>query len=120
MKRDYRLFIKDILEAIEDIEVFIGKMSFDTFHADKKTRSAVVWKLEVIGEASKNVPASIRSKYKELPWKDMAGMRDKISHFYFGIDYQIVWEVVRRKLPIVKPVVKKMLKELKAGKGLSK
>jgi len=120
MKRDYRLFIKDILEAIEDIEVFIGKMSFDTFHSDKKTRSAVVWKLEVIGEASKNVPASIRSKYKALPWKDMAGMRDKISHFYFGIDYQIVWEVVRRKLPTVKPVVKKMLKELKPGEDLSK
>jgi uncharacterized protein with HEPN domain len=120
MKRDYRLFIKDILEAIEDIEVFVGKMSFDSFHADKKTRSAIVRELEVIGEAAKNVPASVRSKYKELPWKDMAGMRDKISHFYFGIDYQIVWEVIRKKLPIVKPVIKKMLKELKAGEGSAK
>ncbi len=119
MTRDYRLFIKDILEAIEDIEAFIGKMSFDRFHADKKTRSAVVWKLEVIGEASKNVPASIRSKYKELPWKDMAGMRDKISHFYFGIDYQIVWEVIRKKLPIVKPAIKKILRDLKAKEKAS-
>ena len=120
MKRDYRLFIKDILEAIDDIEVFVGKMSFDSFHTDKKTRSAVVWKLEVIGEASKNVPASIRNKYKELPWKDMAGMRDKISHFYFGIDYQIVWEVIRKKLPVVKPAIRKMLRELRTVKDASK
>jgi uncharacterized protein with HEPN domain len=62
----------------------------------------------------------MRAKYKELPWKDMAGMRDKISHFYFGIDYQIVWEVLRKKLPIVKPTIKKMLKELKAGKSSAK
>lgn len=117
MKRDYRLFIKDILEAIEDIEAFVGKMSFDAFHADKKTRSAVVYKLEVIGEATKNIPASIRSKYKELPWRDMAGMRDKISHFYFGIDYQIVWEVVRKKVPIIKPAIKKILKGLEAEKA---
>lgn len=114
MKRDYRLFIKDIMEAIEDIEAFIGDMNFENFYADKKTRSAVVWKLEVIGEATKNIPASIRSKYKELPWKDMAGMRDKISHFYFGIDYKIVWGVIRKKLPIIKPVIKKILKDFKA------
>mgnify|MGYP001328459065 CR=1 FL=1 len=117
MKRDYRLFIKDIMEAIEDIEVFIGDMNSKNFYADKKTRSAVVWKLEVIGEGTKNIPASIRSKYKELPWKDMAGMRDKISHFYFGIDYKIVWEVIRKKLPIIKPVIKKMLKDFKAERS---
>ena len=118
MNRDYRLFIKDIMEAIEDIEAFIGDMDFDSFHADKKTRSAVVWKLEVIGEATKNIPASLRSKYKELPWKDMAGMRDKISHFYFGIDYKIVWGVFKKKLPTIKPVIQKMLDELKTDEDI--
>ncbi len=112
MKRNYKLFVKDIMEAIEDIEAFVGDIDFDRFHADKKTRSAVVWRLEVIGEAAKNIPASIRGKYKELPWKDMAGMRDKISHFYFGIDFEVVWEVVRKKLPILKPVIQKMIDEL--------
>lgn len=120
MKRDCRLFIKDIMEAIEDIETFIDDMDFDKFYADKKTRSAVVWKLEVIGEATKNIPNSIRSKYKELPWKDMAGMRDKISHLYFGIDYKIVWEVFRKKLPIIKPVIKKMIDDLKADEDIEK
>lgn len=114
MKRDYRLFIKDIMEAIEDIESFIGDMDYDSFYSDKKTRSAVVYKLEVIGEATKNIPASVRNKYKELPWKDMAGMRDKISHLYFGIDYKIVWEVIRKKLTIIKPVIQKIIDDPKA------
>ncbi len=113
MTRDYRLFVKDIMEAIQDIEAFVGDMEFNAFQADRKTMSAVVWRLEVIGEAAKNIPVAIRGRYKELPWKDMAGMRDKISHFYFGIDLKIVWEVVKKKLPIVKPVIQKMLDELK-------
>jgi uncharacterized protein with HEPN domain len=106
------------MEAIEDIEAFVGDINFDNFRADKKTLSAVVWKLEVIGEATKNIPASVRSKYKDLPWKDMAGMRDKISHLYFGIDYKIVWEVIRKKLPILKPAIQKMIDDLKADKEL--
>lgn len=93
MKRDYKFFIKDILEAIEKIEEFVGDMDFDEFVRDDKTASAVVRKLEIIGEASKNITKSIRQKY-ELPWKDMARMRDKVSHAYFGVDYEIVWKVV--------------------------
>ena len=120
MKRDYWLFIKDLIEAIDDIEAFIGDMDFDNFYADKKTRSAVVWKLEVIGEATKNIPNSVRNKYKEIPWKDMAGMRDKISHLYFGIDYKIVWEVIRKKLPTIRLVIKKMIDNLKADEDIEK
>jgi len=108
------------MEAIEDIEAFVVGMDFDSFYADKKTRSAVVWRLEVIGEAAKNIPASIRSKYRELPWKDMAGMRDKISHFYFGIDFKVVWEVVRKKLPIVRSVIQQMITELKEDGDIEK
>ena len=112
MMRDNSLFIKDILDAIEKIEAFIGCLDFEEFITDDKTASAVVRKLEIIGEASKNIPKSVKQGY-ELPWKDMAGMRDKISHEYFGVDLEIVWKVIKEKLPEIKPVVRKMLAEIK-------
>lgn len=116
MKRDYKLYIKDILECIDKIKSFVGEMSFEEFMKDEKTKSAVVRELEVIGEATKNVPERMRREYKDLPWKDMARMRDKIIHFYFGVDYEIVWEVVQKRLPEIKPLIKGMLKELEEGK----
>jgi uncharacterized protein with HEPN domain len=85
MKRDYTLYIKDMLECIEKIEEFVGNMSYEEFVEDDKTSSAVVRKLEIIGEASKNIPGEIRREYKEIPWSDVAKMRDKIIHFYFGV-----------------------------------
>jgi uncharacterized protein with HEPN domain len=112
MKRDFSLFIKDIVEAIDDIETFIGDMNFEAFSSDKKTRTAVAHAIEVIGEATKNIPASIRNKYKDLPWQDMAKMRDKISHFYFGINYEIVWKVVKERLPEIKLAAEKILNVL--------
>jgi uncharacterized protein with HEPN domain len=87
-------------------------MDFKKFIEDDKTKSAVVRKLEIIGEATKNIPKLIRQKYKELPWSDMAGMRDKIAHFYFGIDYEIVWKVIKERLPEIKPVIQKILNEM--------
>lgn len=113
MKRDYKLFVRDIVEAIDTIEQFVGDMSFEEFMADTKTNNAVVWQIHIIGEASKNIPARICASYDILPWKDMAGMRDKISHTYFGIDYKIVWRVIKKDLPMIKPSIEKMLTELK-------
>ena len=112
MKRDHRLFIEDISECIDKIEEFVGNMDFDEFVRDDKTASAVIRKLEIIGEASKNIPKRIREKYKELPWSDMARMRDKITHGYFGINYKIVWNVIKERLPEIKPVIHKILEEL--------
>lgn len=112
MKREYKLFIQDILDAIRDIERFVGTMDFNEFSNDEKTRSDVVWKIEVIGEATKNIPKDIRAKYANLPWKEMAKMRDKIAHFYFGIDNNIVWKVVKNRLPEIMPKVERMLAEL--------
>ena len=97
MKRDYSLYIKDILDCIERVEEFVGDMNFDEFLVDDKTSSAVVRKLEIIGEATKNIPKSITQKYDEVPWKEMARMRDKIIHFYFGVDYEIVWNVIKER-----------------------
>ena len=112
MKRDYRLFIEDILDCIEKIEQFVGDISFDEFVQDDKTSSAVIRKIEIIGEAAKNVPRDLRKKYKELPWSDMAKMRDKIIHAYFGINYKIVWKVIKERLPQIKPIIQKMLEEM--------
>jgi len=112
MKRNHKLFVKDILDCMEKIDEFIGSMNFEIFIEDDKTKSAVVRKLEIIGEAAKNIPREIRQKYKELPWTDMAGMRDKIAHFYFGIDYSIVWKVIKERLPEIKPVIQEMLMEM--------
>lgn len=112
MKRDYKLFIKDLLECINKIEDFVNEMSFDEFMKDEKTKSAVVREIEVMGEAVKNIPSSIRERYKDIPWNQMAKTRDKIIHFYFGVDYEIVWRVIRERLPKIKPSLKKMLKEM--------
>jgi len=112
MTRQYKLFIQDILDAINDIDEFIGDMDFNTFSEDDKTKSAVVWKINVIGEATKNIPQTMREKYKDVPWKYMARIRDKIAHFYFGVDYEIVWEVIKKRLPEIKPLIEQILGDL--------
>ena len=113
MKRDYSLYIKDILDCIERVEEFVGDINFDEFLADDKTSSAVVRKLEIIGEATKNIPKSVTQKYEEIPWKEMARMRDKISHFYFGVDYEIVWNVIKERLPEIKPTIRQILEDMR-------
>ncbi len=115
MMREWKLFIQDIYQAIQHIKEFVGTMKRREFLADEKTRSAVAFKIENIGEASKNVPKEIRAKYKELPWTNMARMRDKITHFYFGIDYKVVWSVVKKELPAIEPALTKVLSDLKVS-----
>lgn len=112
MKRDYKLFVKDILDAIDKIEEFIGNMEYGEFIQDDKTSTAVVKKIEIIGEAIKNIPRDVRVKYNAIPWKDIVGMRNKITHNYFKIDYEIVWNVVKEKLPALKIQVEQVLKEM--------
>ncbi|MFH0775355.1 MAG: DUF86 domain-containing protein [bacterium] len=110
MKRDFKLFIQDIQDSINEIDEFVGNMDFNQFYSDNKTCSAVMLKIEIIGEATKNIPKEIKTRYKGIPWKDMAGMRDKISHSYFGIDYKVVWNVVKQRLPEIKPTIEKNTK----------
>lgn len=110
MKRDNSLYINDILDCICRIEEFVKCMGFDDFIKDDKTVSAVIRKLEVIGEATKNIPEHIKKAHKDVPWQDMARMRDKVIHFYFGVDHEIVWKVVSERLPKLKPLIKETLK----------
>jgi len=114
IKRSLKLYAKDILDCIDDIEKFIEGMDFDRFQDDDKTSSAVIRKLEIIGEAVKQLPEQIRNNYKEVPWKEMAGMRDKLIHWYFGVDYEIVWNVIKEEIPQLKPVLKEILDKIAA------
>ena len=117
MKRDITLYIKDMLENMSDAEQFVGQMTYRQFTRDKKTNFAVARSIEIIGEAAKHIPAEIRKKYPVIPWKDIAGMRDKIIHFYFGINLERVWIVVKKDIPDLRPHIKKVLKWLQAKKS---
>ena len=110
-KRDFRDYLQDILDAVNDIEVFVDGMSFEQFTKDKKTLNAVVRSIEIIGEASKNIPDSLKAKYRELPWKKMTGMRDKLIHGYFGVDVETLWKAVNENIPPLKKSILKMLKD---------
>ena len=109
--RDYTLYLTDILAAIESIEGFVEGMNWETFQADDKTTSAVMRKLEIIGEATKRIPDETLQKHPHIPWKEMAGMRDKLIHFYFGVDYLLVWRTIKERLPKVKEEIQKILHE---------
>ncbi len=111
--RDVSLYLKDIMQAIEAIEEFIKDMDFEQFREDDKTSSAVIRKLEIIGEATKSVPTEIRQNYADVPWREMAGMRDKLIHFYFGVDHNLVWKAVKNRIPQIKPVIQKVIDGLK-------
>jgi len=97
--RDRSLYLKDILNAIESIEAFMAGMDFEAFRTDDKTASAVIRKLEVIGEAVKQLPEEVRQRYPDIPWKQVAGMRDKLIHFYFGVEPALIWQIVNNRLP---------------------
>jgi uncharacterized protein with HEPN domain len=103
-RRD-RDFLEDIVEALGRIAEYIDGLTLSGFLNDRKTEDAVARNLEIIGESSKNVSDVLKIKYPEIPWKKLSGLRDKLIHFYFGIDYKIVWNVAKKELPrILKPL----------------
>jgi uncharacterized protein with HEPN domain len=102
MKRNYILFLEDISKRIEKIDSYIAGMSYDEFVQDDKTVSACIREIEVIGEATKQIPRDITDRFNDLPWSLMAKMRDKLIHWYFEIDEEIVWNVAKDKLPNIK------------------
>ncbi len=109
MRRDLRDYVVDILNAIIEVEEFTRGMDFERFLTDKKTINAVIRSLEVMGEAAKRIPEDVRQEYPDIPWKQMAGMRDKLIHEYSGMDLDIVWTAVKEELPPIKPLIEKVL-----------
>ena len=114
MSRNISLYIKDILENMRDAREFIRGMSYEQFAADKRTVNAVLRSIEIIGEATKNVPEDVRARYPQIPWREMAGMRDKVIHFYFGVDKEIVWLVAKERIPILQPLIEQILRDVEA------
>ena len=130
-KRDYRDYMQDISDSVADIISFIEGMTFEEFIKDKKTINAVVRSIEVIGEATKKIPETLKNKYSEIPWKKMAGMREiimseandytrirqrrfrsKMIHEYFGIDMEILWKTAKDEIPPLRLLIQNALKNL--------
>lgn len=112
MKRSSLIYIKDILEYMERAEKYVKDLNLQQFLEDEKSCDAVIRCIEVMGEATKNVSDDIRNKYPFIPWRDLAGMRDKIIHGYFIVDFENVWLVVKNEIPKLKPLIKKVLLEI--------
>jgi len=108
-ERDVRDYLNDILEMIEDINKFIEGMSYENLVNDKKTLYAVIRCLEVVGEAVKKIPDSTRDQYPEMPWQEIAGMRNKLIHEYFGIDIETIWDTIQEDLPALKETVARII-----------
>lgn len=111
MKEEFLDYVEDIIEAMNDAQVFALGMDYDAFIKDKKTIYALNRALEIIGEASKQIPVQIRNRYPEIPWKKMTEMRDKVIHEYFGVDLKRVWITVKNEIPRLKPMFEEILKD---------
>ncbi len=111
MKKDTIVFIKHILESIEDIEKFSDGLSNAQFLKDELRQNAIIRKLEITGEAAKNIPTSFRNKYPLIEWKRIAGLRDKLIHNYFGVNLERVWNIIKKDIPDLKKKIKAILKD---------
>ena len=114
-KRGDRDFLLDIREAAERIIGYISEMNYEQFLTDIKTQDAVVRNLEIIGEAVKNLSKALKKEHGEVEWKQIAGMRDKIIHQYFGIQWDIVWSAINDKIPPLKEKIEEMIKQGQKG-----
>lgn len=107
--------LRDIREAVRRIRTYTDAMTYDRFLADIKTQDALLRNLGVIGEAAKNLSADLREKYPDMPWSGMAGVRDKLIHHYFGVNLDIVWNIVTVELPALEAQVEAILQQEYSG-----
>lgn len=107
-KKNPKIFLEDILESIEKIEQYTKNRNKDEFLDNCEKQDAIIKRLEVIGEAVKNIPIGVKKKYPEIPWKDMAGMRDVLIHEYFGVLMERVWDTAKNDIPKLKKQISEL------------
>jgi len=108
MKREWEDYLADIIQSMNEVEEFTRGLTYESFMKDRKTINAVIRSLEVMGEASKRIPDEVRAKHSEIPWKRMAGMRDKLIHEYAGVDLETVWDVIQEEIPPIRPLLEEL------------
>ncbi len=111
--REYTDYLEDILEAAVKARQFVKDVDFNGFSTNDEKVFAVVRALEIIGEAAKNIPKSIRARYPEIPWEDIVGMRNKVTHDYFGVDLAVIWKTLHEDLPPLQVSIAKILQDFK-------
>lgn len=112
MQKNPEIFLKHISESIKEIENYTKRISKEKFSKDIKTQDAVVRRIEIIGEAVKNLPKDFKKKHPEISWREITGMRDMLIHEYFGIDFNIVWKTVKKDIPQLKKNILELLKKV--------
>lgn len=112
MTRDIKLYITDIIESISLIEEYTKNLTPAEFNNNQRVMDAVFRRLEIIGEAVKQMPQDFKVKYPEIPWRRIAGLRDVLTHEYFGIKIDRVWKILQTDLPELKKQIKKLLESL--------
>lgn len=111
-KRNVRLLLDDILSSIAKIERYVGAMDREQFLQDEKTTDAVVRNIEIIGEATRQLPTEFTAVHPDIPWNQMAGLRNRIVHEYFGLDLEIIWTIIEQDLPILQKQLQPMFDQL--------
>jgi len=111
MKREYTDYLNDMLENAEKALSFVEGMEFDDFQKDDKAVYAVIRAFEIIGEAARQIPENVREANPDIPWREITGMRNKLTHEYFGVNMKVVWRTVKEDLPIIIPALQEMIKQ---------